>query len=124
MAGSSDVDSAYPTGHGGDPSVSRARRTRDDELARTGWVRRFTASPPRLVELRELYESLGHDVMLDAMLPGELAPECEGCTLALTMFRVIYTRPAARPGLPDARRTGPQPSGPAADGGPPGGRTQ
>lgn len=76
-----------------DQPASAVRRARDEELARSGWLRRFTASPPRLVELRELYERLGHDVLLDPVLPGELATECEGCTLALTMFRVIYTRP-------------------------------
>lgn len=81
-------------------SVPAIRLERDRELARLGWERRFTASPPRLVELRQLYEELGHDVMFDRVLPGELASECEGCTLALTMFRVIYTRPGAMPGLP------------------------
>lgn len=73
--------------------VPAARRRRDEELRREGWVRKFTGSPPRLVETRELYESLGLEVLLDPLVPGELADECEGCTLALTMFRVIYTRP-------------------------------
>jgi hypothetical protein len=82
-----------------DDSGPSVRRARDDELARLGWVRRFTVSPPRLAELRELYETLGHQVMLDPVLPGELAHECEGCTLALTMFRVIYTRSR----MPDVR---------------------
>jgi len=72
--------------------VPAARRDRDEALAREGWIRRFTGSPPRLVETRELYESLGHEVLLDPLAPGELAADCEGCTLALTMFRVIYTR--------------------------------
>jgi hypothetical protein len=76
--------------HDGDiPSV---RRARDAELAAAGWVRRFTGSPPRLVEVKELYESTGQDVLLDEVLPGELAAECEGCTLALSLFKVIYTR--------------------------------
>ncbi len=75
-----------------DGDVSAARRGRDEELGKDGWIRRFTGSPPRLVETREIYESLGRDVLLDPLLPGELATECEGCTLALTMFRVIYTR--------------------------------
>jgi len=76
--------------HEGD--VPAVRRTRDGELAAEGWVRRFTGSPPRLVEVRELYESTGQEVFLDDVLPGELAPECEGCTLALSLFKVIYTR--------------------------------
>jgi hypothetical protein len=73
--------------------VPDARLRRDEELKPEGWVRKFTGSPPRLVETRELYESLGLEVLLDPLVAGELADECEGCTLALTMFRVIYTRP-------------------------------
>jgi hypothetical protein len=80
-----------------DDSAPAVRLARDRQLASLGWLRRFTASPPRLVELRALYEDLGQDVLLDRLLPGELASECEGCTLALTLFRVIYTRPGALP---------------------------
>jgi len=72
--------------------LPESRRLRDEELARDGWERRFTGSPPRLVELKELYEATGQEVLLDPVLPGELARECEGCTLALTFFKVIYTR--------------------------------
>ena len=72
--------------------VPAIRRRRDEELAADGWNRRFTGSPPRLGELTELYESTGQDVLLDDVLPGELATECEGCTLALALFKVIYTR--------------------------------
>jgi len=72
--------------------VPEVRRHRDTELAVDGWARRFTGSPPRLVEMKELYESTGQDVLLDDVLPGELAAECEGCTLALALFKVIYTR--------------------------------
>jgi hypothetical protein len=72
--------------------VPAIRRQRDEELALEGWNRRFTGSPPRLGELKDLYESTGQDVLLDDVLPGELATECEGCTLALALFKVIYTR--------------------------------
>ena len=72
--------------------VPAIRRQRDEELALDGWNRRFTGSPPRLGELKDLYESTGQDVLLDDVLPGELATECEGCTLALALFKVIYTR--------------------------------
>ena len=78
-----------------DQDVPEVRRVRDEELAREGWARRFTGSPPRLVELKELYETTGQEVLMDPVLPGELARECEGCTLALSLFKVIYTR---RPG--------------------------
>jgi hypothetical protein len=44
--------------------------------------------------LKDLYQATGQDVLLDDVLPGELARECEGCTLALSLFKVIYTRRA------------------------------
>ncbi|MDP2959426.1 MAG: hypothetical protein Q8N53_23610 [Longimicrobiales bacterium] len=72
--------------------MTQIRSARDEELGRDGWTRRFTGSPPRLVEVRELYEATGQEVLLDPVLPGELARECEGCTLALSLFKVIYTR--------------------------------
>ncbi len=73
-----------------------ARLERDRELAREGWVRRFTGAPPRLTEIRELYERTGQEVLFDDVLPGELEAECAGCTLALNLFKVVYTRPAGR----------------------------
>lgn len=72
--------------------VSISRHARDEELARSHWVRRFIGAPPRLDEARSLYESLGLEVMLDPLSPEELAAECNGCTLALALFRVVYTR--------------------------------
>lgn len=68
------------------------RRERDRELAEAGWTRRFVGAPPRLQEMVELYETLGQDVLLDDLSPVELAAECDGCTLALSLFRVVYTR--------------------------------
>ncbi|MGD8322704.1 MAG: hypothetical protein PVJ02_19800, partial [Gemmatimonadota bacterium] len=53
-----------------DADVPEVRRVRDRALARDGWVRRFTGSPPRLAELKELYEQTGKDVLLDDVLPG------------------------------------------------------
>jgi len=93
--------SASPAVGAGDEPVPEARRARDELLAHDGWIRRFTGSPPRLGELKELYELTGQDVLLDDVLPGELAPQCEGCTLALSLFKVIYTR--RRPGAERSR---------------------
>lgn len=75
-----------------DVAVASARLVRDELLARDGWLRRFTAAAPRTAEVRELYTSLGLEVLLDPLMPGELAKDCEGCTVALAMFRVVYTR--------------------------------
>ena len=70
------------------------RGARDAELAREGWRRCFVSGGPRLEEIVELYESLGREVLLDHLTPEELAEECGDCSLALQLFRVIYTRTA------------------------------
>lgn len=70
--------------------ILRARR--DDELAAEGWVRRFVGGPPKLTEQVELYEALGKEVLLDPVGEAELAEICAGCALALTFFKVVYTR--------------------------------
>lgn len=68
-------------------------RTRsEEELLREGWTRRFVAAPVRLKEALDLYESLGYEIHLEPLTPEELRAECEGCRLAVALFRVIYTR--------------------------------
>ncbi len=63
------------------------------ELIAEGWTRRFVGGPPRLQEMTELYQSLGYEVRLEPQEAKEFRDECEGCMLALMLFRVIYTRP-------------------------------
>lgn len=65
-----------------------------DQLAleAEGWVRRFTAAPARAQEAREMYESLGHEVLLEPVPAEELREECSGCAVALSLYRIIYTR--------------------------------
>lgn len=77
--------------------TSELRKVRDHELQRDGWNRRFIGAPPRLAEAKELYESMGLEVLLDPLLEEELAAECAGCALALTFFRAVYTRTVNRP---------------------------
>ena len=93
----SEMGSTTPAVGMPNEEVPEVRRARDAELAEAGWARRFTGSPPRLVEMRELYEATGQEVLLDDVLPGELARECEGCTLALALFKVVYTRRSDAP---------------------------
>ena len=78
---------------GFEPFATPRTAEKDAELAREGWIRRFVGGPPRLREVRELYESLGHEVRLETLSPEELAEECGDCRLALELFRVVYTRP-------------------------------
>lgn len=72
---------------------------REEELINLGWERRFIADEPRLSEMKEMYESIGFEVLLEP-LPGkeELAGCIEGgCTVCLDVdpnrYRIIYTRP-------------------------------
>ena len=76
------------------PAASRRVRERDAVLAGDGWTRRFIGGPPRLREMVELYRSLGHEVHTESLEDGDLEDRCAGCALALSVFRVIYTRPA------------------------------
>jgi hypothetical protein len=71
---------------------------REEELMGLGWEKRFMADEPRLSEMKEMYESIGFDVLLEP-LPGkeELASCAEsGCTACMDVdpdrYRVIYTR--------------------------------
>ncbi len=74
------------------------QRTRSEkELIADGWTRRFVGGPPRLQETVELYNSLGYDVWLEPQELDEFRDECEDCTLALMLFRVVYTRPQNTP---------------------------
>jgi hypothetical protein len=65
---------------------------RDVRLARDGWRRRFVGGPPRLTELLELYTELGHEVRVEPLDDEDLAESCAGCRVALSLFRIVYTR--------------------------------
>ena len=71
---------------------------REKELLALGWEKRFLADEPRLSEMKEMYESIGFEVLLEP-LPGkeELASCAEsGCTACMDLdparYRTIYTR--------------------------------
>ncbi|NTW03521.1 MAG: hypothetical protein HGA19_19975, partial [Oscillochloris sp.] len=68
---------------------------REAELLQAGWTRRFVVGPTRLKEVTALYEELGLAVHLEPIEPGALTDDCQGCALALTFFRVVYTRLAS-----------------------------
>jgi hypothetical protein len=78
--------------------------TREDELTRSGWERKFVTCEPRLSEMAELYESLGLEVLLEPLPPKEelQSGNCEesGCTVCFDVdrekYRVIFTRSGSR----------------------------
>jgi hypothetical protein len=71
---------------------------RHKELIENGWIWRFTGEDPRMSELRESYESLGMEVILE---PGVLGNEGE-CRSCFTVegyadkCTTIYTRGDAK----------------------------
>lgn len=76
------------------PTFGLAPRTKTEaELRAEGWTRRFVGGPPRLNEMIQLYRELGFEVWLEPQAADEFQGECENCTLAIMLFRVIYTRP-------------------------------
>jgi hypothetical protein len=67
---------------------------RESELLQAGWSRRFVVGPTRVKEVTALYEELGFAVHLEPLDSAQIDDDCQGCALALTFFRVVYTRPA------------------------------
>jgi len=67
---------------------------RHKKLISEGWVRRFTAEEPRLSEMKEFYESLGMEVLVE---PGgaDSEQQCTSCFEAegfTDRYKTIYTR--------------------------------
>ena len=72
---------------------------RHRKLVEEGWIRRFTAEEPRLSEMKELYESLGLEVLLTSATPED-AQECSACVDIPEFeerYKTIYTRGEANP---------------------------
>ncbi len=69
---------------------------RHRKLIEKGWIRRFTAEEPRLSEMKELYESLGLEVLVTSATPEE-AQECASC------FDIPeFGRSGTKPSIPEA----------------------
>ncbi len=75
--------------------------TREEELVKEGWERKFVSMEPRLSEMAELYESLGLEVLLEPLPPKEETGSAEGCDASgctvcfdadREKYRIIFTR--------------------------------
>ena len=67
------------------------RMTREEELKKDGWEKRFTIDEPRLSEMIEQYKELGFEVLLDPV--DTSAEECTTCMGAFhDRYKTIYTR--------------------------------
>jgi hypothetical protein len=80
------------------PPTSNLKRknsmTREDDLKKQGWEKRFTIDEPRLSEMVEQYKELGFEVLLESVDPS--SEECTTCiTSSPNRYRTIYTRKIA-----------------------------
>jgi hypothetical protein len=65
--------------------------TRENELKKEGWEKRFTTDEPRLSEMVEQYKELGFEVLLEPV--DTSSEECTSCITAFSdRYRTIYTR--------------------------------
>lgn len=65
--------------------------SREEELKKEGWEKRFTIDEPRLSEMAEQYKELGFEVLLE---PVDLSSEeCTSCiAVDPNRYKTIYTR--------------------------------
>jgi hypothetical protein len=67
--------------------------TREEELGKEGWQKRFTTDEPRVSEMAEQYKELGFEVLLEPVDTSS-----EDCTTCLKdpafgpRYKTIYTR--------------------------------
>jgi hypothetical protein len=65
--------------------------SREEELKKQGWEKRFTIDEPRLSEMVEQYKELGFEVLLEPV--DSSAEECTSCITAFPdLYKTIYTR--------------------------------
>ena len=66
--------------------------TREKQLKKEGWEKRFTIDEPRLSDMLEQYRELGFEVLLE---PVDLSSEeCTSCiAVDPKRYKTIYTRP-------------------------------
>jgi hypothetical protein len=68
-----------------------SRMSREEELQKQGWEKRFTMDEPRLSEMVEQYKELGFEVLLEPV--DTSSEECTTCITAFSdRYKTIYTR--------------------------------
>jgi hypothetical protein len=72
---------------------------RHRQLTGLGWERRFVAEEPKITEMKEYYETLGFEVMVEPVAIDDKA-ECDSCLSASGFeetYKTIYTRGHGKP---------------------------
>ena len=66
--------------------------TREEDLIKEGWKKRFTTDEPRLSEAVELYKGIGFEALIEPV--DTSSEECTSCmTFMSDRYKTIYTRP-------------------------------
>ncbi len=66
--------------------------SREEELKKDSWSKRFTIDEPRLSEAVAQYEEIGFEVLLEPV--DTSSEECTSCLTAVSnRYKTIYTRP-------------------------------
>ncbi len=65
--------------------------SREEELKKEGWEKRFTMDEPRLSEMVEQYKEIGFEVLIEPV--DTSSEECTSCmTVFSERYKTIYTR--------------------------------
>jgi len=62
------------------------------DLSVEGWSWRCVTDPDRADEARELYVSLGFEVLLQAATREQFPDQCEACAASCATKIIVYTR--------------------------------
>ena len=68
--------------------------SREEQLKKEGWQKRFTIDEPRLSEMVDQYKEVGFEVLLEPV--DTSSEECTGCLTDPAFsdrYKTIYTRP-------------------------------
>ncbi len=72
--------------------MTNDKKEKKSQIEKEGWVRKFTVEENRVDEYKELYESLGQEVMVTAVNPSEIEGCVECFKVECDKYRTIYTR--------------------------------
>ena len=68
--------------------------THEEQLAKEGWIKKFTCDADRVDEFVEMYESIGFEVRVESVSPDDPALTCQACFVGNREgYKTIYTRP-------------------------------
>lgn len=73
--------------------------SREEDLKKEGWEKRFTMDDPRLTEMAGLYKELGFEVLIEPVDPS--SEECTSCISPdPKRYKTLYTRKKISPNQP------------------------